>query len=111
MVSQSDALWYEASWQLFWGIIFLTYKSLILDNLGTTKDHDRSKWSSFTLYFMDMCGISYTLRALFCYMVVWWHSELCAFCLATMSLYNIAPFLLILKHGSLFAPGTRKLSL
>ena len=67
--------------------------------------------AALTAYLMEMCGISYALRALFCLMVVWWHADLAAFCLAIMALYNVAPLLLILRHTILFPPGVRELSL
>jgi hypothetical protein len=97
------ALQCEAAWQGLWGIIFLTCPHLVmLGNLGTTPAHKTEKNSAFTAYFVDMCGISYSLRAILCYSIAVWASELSKFGLITMSLYNIAPFLLILKHHTLF---------
>ena len=106
------ALQLEAAWQGLWGIIFLTCPgAVMLDNLGTLKHHKVEAKSAFTAYFVDMCGISYSLRAILCYAVAVWAPELTKFVLATMSLYNIAPFLLIFKHHTLFKPELKLPSL
>ena len=111
MLTQRDALWYEAAWQVFWACVFIGRKSIVLDRIGVVPSDQAAKRAALTAYLMEMCGISYALRALFCLMVVWWHAELAAFCLAVMALYNVAPLLLILRHKILFPPGVRELSL
>mmetsp|Transcript_6769 Transcript_6769/g.12802 ORF Transcript_6769/g.12802 Transcript_6769/m.12802 type:complete len:161 (-) Transcript_6769:173-655(-) len=129
------ALVAEAAWQLLWCGVFLFAKSLVLDNLGQTpaasaarrhgvggaeKALDAEKAaavarrSAFTLYFVDMCGISFGVRAVLCFGIsAWGSAELVRWVLLVMALYNILPFVLVHKYGdALFVDDTnRRISL
>eukprot|EP00954_Amorphochlora_amoebiformis_P024727 1368310-Amorphochlora_amoeboformis.AAC.1 len=57
-----------------------------------------------------MCGISFGLRAVFCWIVSFYGHDLARAILLSFSVYNVLPFVLVLRQESLFR-GNRNMSL